>query len=212
MMGVLNFLPLHVQGVMGGVATEAGLVIAPMLVGWPIAAALTSRMLGRIGYRRPIWLGAALAAAGVVALVPLVTSRAPLWTLGAALFVHGFGVGLANTAIVIGVQASVGWNQRGVATAAMMFARSIGGALGVGALGALMAQRLGRTVAPDVASALLDPHRRASALEHPGVVDALGRALHPVFWCGAVAALLTAVVLLAYPRDQSPEERSPIPS
>ncbi|MBK6519860.1 MAG: hypothetical protein IPG04_38445 [Polyangiaceae bacterium] len=38
MMGVLTFLPLHVQGVLGRWPTEAGLVIAPMLVGWPIAS------------------------------------------------------------------------------------------------------------------------------------------------------------------------------
>src|SRR5690606_41578130 len=57
MMGALNFLPLYVQGVLFGAPTKAGIVISPMLVGWPIAAAITSRLLVKIGYRRPLVLG-----------------------------------------------------------------------------------------------------------------------------------------------------------
>jgi EmrB/QacA subfamily drug resistance transporter len=202
MMGSLNFLPLHVQGVLGGVATEAGLVIAPMLVGWPIAAAVTSRLLMRIGYRRPVWLGVLVVTASLFALPWLVSARAPLWALGAAMFFFGVGMGLVNTATIIGVQASVDWGERGVATATIMFTRTMGGALGVGGLGAILAHRLERELSVDVAGALLDPERRAAALDHPGVVDALSHALAPVFWGGAIAAALCLLVLCAYPRDQ----------
>ncbi len=204
MMGVLHFLPLHVQGVLFGMPTEAGLVIAPMLVGWPIASAITSRLLVRTGYRRPLWLGAALAALGLVVLVLLAGARAPSVFLGVSMFVFGFGMGLANTAILIGVQASVGWEQRGVVTAATMFSRTMGGALGVGGLGALLAARLGDRIDPETVNALLDPHRRAGALAVPGIAEALGAALDPLFWGGAVAALLALVTLLAHPRDTPP--------
>ncbi len=205
MMGVLNFMPLHVQGVLGGTPTQAGLVIAPMLVGWPIASSLASRLLVRIGYRRPIWLGATFTLVGAGAVVPLVAAREPGWTLGISMFLFGLGMGLANTAIIIGVQASVEWNQRGVATAATMFARTMGGALGVGGLGALLSQRLGQTVDPAIVSALLDPHRRDEVLHVPGVVEALGRALDPLFWGGAIAAALTLATVVAYPRDERKE-------
>lgn len=208
MMGALNFLPLHVQGVMGNIPTVAGLVIAPMLVGWPIASAATSRLLVRTGYRKPVWLGAALTTAGLVMLVPLVALRAPAWSLGIAMLIFGLGMGLANTAIIIGVQASVGWEQRGVVTAVTMFARNMGGALGVGGLGALLAARLGRTVDADTASALLDPHRRDEALAMPGVIEALGDALDPIFYGGAIAATLALLAVLAHPRD---ERRAPTP-
>jgi MFS family permease len=209
MMGVLNFLPLHVQGVLGGMPVEAGLVIAPMLVGWPIASAATSRMLTRIGYRRPVWLGTSLTTIGLALLAPLVMARAPSAWLGAAMLLFGLGMGLVNTAILIGVQASVGWEERGVATGTTMFARSMGGALGVGALGALLAQRLEQTISSDVASDLLNPDRRAEALAVPGVVEALGAALDPLFWGGAIAAVLTAIVVVAYPRDERASSRPP---
>ncbi len=215
MMGVLNFLPLHVQGVLAGVPTEAGLVIAPMLVGWPVAAAITSRLLVRIGYRRPLWLGTLLAASGLATLAPLVLAHAPGWALGACMLVFGFGMGLANTAILIGVQASVGWEQRGVVTAATMFARTMGGALGVGGLGALLSGRLGERVEPSVVSALLDPEQRQAALAVPGVVDALGAALGPLFIGGAAAAGLALLIVLAHPRDEpapAPAVPEPCPS
>ncbi|MBZ0115571.1 MAG: MFS transporter, partial [Sandaracinaceae bacterium] len=117
MMGVLSYLPLYVQGVLSGAPTEAGLVVAPMLVGWPIAAAITSRMLVRIGYRRPIRLGVLLTVIAMTALAIAIALRAPVWMLGASMLVFGFGMGLSNTALLIGVQASVGYRERGVVTA-----------------------------------------------------------------------------------------------
>jgi len=77
----------------------------------------------------------------------------------------------------------------------------MGGALGVGGLGALLAARLGERVPGDVTSALLDPHERARALAIPGVVDALAGALHPVFVGCALAGGLALLVVLAHPPD-----------
>lgn len=199
MMGILNYLPLHVQGVLRAMPQEAGIVLAPMLVGWPLASALTSRLLMRIGYRRPVLLGASLASLALFALIPLVSFRAPSIWLAITMFVFGLGMGFSNTAIVIGVQASVGWEQRGVATAVTMFSRTMGGALGVGALGALLAARLGRAISPEAVRTMLDPHRRFEI--DPGMAQALGLALDPLFWIGAIVGVLTWLVVLAYPRD-----------
>jgi EmrB/QacA subfamily drug resistance transporter len=204
MMGILNFLPLHVQGVLGELPTVAGLVIAPMLVGWPLAAALTTRLLTRIGYKKPLVLGAAITTVSLFAAVPLISSAAPPWTLGIAMFAFGVGMGLANTAAIIGVQASVGYEQRGVATATTMFARSMGSALGVGALGAVLAHRLEDSISADVASALLDPLRRDAALAQPGVLDALSSALGPLFWSGGIAGALALIAVCFYPSDDEP--------
>jgi EmrB/QacA subfamily drug resistance transporter len=201
MMGVISFLPLYVQGVLGRAPAAAGLVISPMLVGWPIAAAATSRMLVRIGYRKPVQIGAVLTAVSLALVVALVSSRAAPWELGVVMFAFGVGMGLVNTAVVIGIQASVGYEQRGVVTATNMFARSMGGAVGVGGMGAMLAHRLGDALPPEVASALLDPHRRGEALAHAGVVEALGAAIDRLFVATLVAGAVMLVVLMAHPRD-----------
>ncbi len=68
MIAATTFVPLHVQAVMGGTATEAGSAIAPMVIGWPIASALSGRILVRVGFRPLIWVGLAIAAMATGAL------------------------------------------------------------------------------------------------------------------------------------------------
>lgn len=201
MTGTLTYLPLHVQGVLLGRPTDAGLVITPMLVAWPIAAALTTRFLVRVGYRGPVRLGALLTAIGLVLVAVLAAARVPGVWLGTGTFLFGLGMGLTSTAIIIGVQSSVGWEQRGVATAVILFARTMGGALGVGALGAVLAARLRDRLSPDVVRTLLDPEARDTVLATPGVLDALDASLGPLFQACAVCAVLTLLLALAYPRD-----------
>src|SRR5215469_16281759 len=61
MFGVSSYVPLFVQGVKGGTATSAGIVLGPFLLAWPIAATLSSRIVIRYGYRFTSVLGLGLA-------------------------------------------------------------------------------------------------------------------------------------------------------
>src|SRR5690606_28666554 len=57
MIATVTFVPLQVQAVLGGTPTEAGRAITPMLIGWPLASAISGRLLVRVGYRPLILLG-----------------------------------------------------------------------------------------------------------------------------------------------------------
>ena len=57
--------------------------------------------------------------------------------LAAPNFVMGLGFGYVASPAIVAAQSSVGWRQRGVATGATLFARSVGSAVGVAAFGAL---------------------------------------------------------------------------
>src|ERR671935_27816 len=83
-------------------------------------------------------------AAAAVAVALLLRPGASLHVPQAMSALFGVGLGFANTALLIAVQTSVEWRQRGVATASTMFARTIGGTLAVGVLGALLASALSR--------------------------------------------------------------------
>lgn len=197
MTSAVMFVPLYVQGVLGGTPTEAGSTIAPMLVGWPIASAITSRLLVRTGFRTPIWLGSVVVAAALVGFAAEIGQHSSVLAMQVTMFVYGMGMGLANTALLIGVQSSVEYKQRGVATAASMFARSMGGAIGVGALGAVLAATLGASLRPEVVTTLLDPVRRGHI--EPSVLGVLAAGLAPVFWTTAALALVNLVVVAFYP-------------
>ena len=57
--------------------------------------------------------------------------------LAAPNFVMGLGFGFVASPAIVAAQSSVGWERRGVATGATLFARSIGSAVGVAAFGAI---------------------------------------------------------------------------
>ncbi len=124
MMGILMYTPLYVQGALGASPTEGGTSVAPMLLGWPIASAVSGRLLPRTGFRPLVRIGLVCVALGMIAIYASLDRG--LWPLRIGAFLMGTGMGLANTAVIIAVQESVGHRERGVATASTMFSRSIG--------------------------------------------------------------------------------------
>src|SRR6185503_8201956 len=58
MMATLTYVPLFIQAVLQGSPTDAGSAITPMLIGWPIAATLSGKLVVRIGYRPMVRAGA----------------------------------------------------------------------------------------------------------------------------------------------------------
>ncbi|HET9133239.1 MAG TPA: MFS transporter [Gemmatimonadales bacterium] len=135
LMVILTWLPLRLMSADAGVA--AGAALTPLLVGWPIAAARSPALMLRRGRRATIRLGTLIVFLASVALALFVATTAPLWTLGIVMLAMGLGFGMVSTTSIVDAQASVGHARRGVVTALGAFARFLGGAVGVAALGAL---------------------------------------------------------------------------
>ena len=142
MIGTLTFLPLYAQGVLGASPTAAGAAIAPMAIAWPAASALSGRLLARFGFRPLVRAGMGILFVATLYLVWILSHGATTTTLKIAAAALGAGMGLANTALVIAVQTSVSFGERGVATSSTMFFRSIGGTVGVGIMGAVLGHAL----------------------------------------------------------------------
>lgn len=207
MFGVSSFLPLYVQGVLLGTAITAGMVVAPVSIGWSTAAIVSGRLILRFGYRAAVMVGvSAIVLASIV--VQAVPHGDSLWLAVATAGTFGIGMGFSVTAFVIAAQNAVGWAERGIATAAITFSRTIGGAIGVAALGTVLSAGLGTRLAglPENArdvNVLLDPEVRATL--PPAVLETMSAALADslaLVYIGvlviAVAAFL--VVLLGFPR------------
>ncbi len=201
MMSTLMFLPLYAQAARGASPTEAGAMVAPTLVGWPIASTVCGRLLPRSGPQKLVRLGLLLVCAGTIAVWLLVRAGASNTHLRAAMFTFGAGMGFANTAILIAAQESVGWAQRGIATATTMFSRSIGGAVSLGALGAVLAHRLSGVVDESLLNAMLGPEH-GRGLDPRAVAAAsvsVGHAMLPMFSAIAVAGGLSLATGMAFP-------------
>jgi hypothetical protein len=74
--------------------------------------------------------------AGSVAVVAAADAES-LLALAVACFLVGAGLGFIASPTLIAAQSSVGWAERGVVTGSNLFARSIGSAVAVAALGAV---------------------------------------------------------------------------
>jgi EmrB/QacA subfamily drug resistance transporter len=209
MMATVIYVPLYVQAVLGGTPTEAGTAVAPMLVGWPIASALSGRLLVRVGMRPLVRAGTIIAAIASFAVAWLLDPHTSLFGLRSAMFLFGVGLGTANTALLIAVQQAVSWEQRGVATASSMFFRTIGGALAVGALGAVLARALGADAPTALVNQLLGPeHGRGidPALLRP-LASAIDHALRVVFVALAGVGAAGALSGLVFPKVPTPAAR-----
>ncbi|MFL6001480.1 MAG: MDR family MFS transporter [Nocardioides sp.] len=187
LMGLTSYVPLYAQAVLGHGALVSGLTLATLTIGWPIAASTSGRFYLSRGFRFTTALGAVLTVAGGVLLL-FIGPDSSLVLLGGACFVLGLGFGYVASPSVVAVQQAVGWQRRGVATGANMFARSVGSALGVAIFGAVANGVITAKLGGDVSR--LDGFP-------PAVLDP---AITAVFAVSAALALLLVVVTSLMPR------------
>ena len=195
------FVPMFTQGVLGGTAIDAGMTLAPMSIGWPIASTTSGWFLAKRGYRPFILTGAFLATLGclLLALAEPSSGRGPVMF---AMFCLGLGLGFLSTPYLLAVQNAVPRHQRGVATSSVQFFRSIGGAIAVAALGAVLNAHLAGSLAsgidPNVA---LNPDLRAGLPRETlaNLVDALDGGLGTIYLAMAGLALVGLVVGFLFP-------------
>jgi EmrB/QacA subfamily drug resistance transporter len=208
MFGASTFVPPYVQGVLGGTATNAGLMLAFMSIGWPVASTLSGRMVLRVGYRAMGLLGGVLLVVGSTVLLTLPMGSGQVVAMFAMLAI-GAGMGFFSTPFLIAVQNSVDWGQRGVATASFQFFRSIGGSIAVAGMGAVLNARwrsLADTIdagSIDVSSAnvLLDVAARdALPAEIRGLLqEVLAGSLQSIYLIIAALAALTLLSVFFFP-------------
>ncbi|WP_245604186.1 MFS transporter [Patulibacter minatonensis] len=160
-------LPVYGQLVLGLSVAVAGLLLASILIAWPVASSLAPRLYLRVGFRRSAMLGAmlSLAATAGFVLLPHEPSVVPVLVVGLVL---GAGCGLLSVPLVVSVQTEVGWEDRGVATSTAMFCRVLGQSLGAAVFGA-------------IANATLHAHLRDAPqdlrAQLPADVDGISRTL-----------------------------------
>jgi len=132
-----TYVPLYVQGARGGGATAAASVVTPVMLTWATSGIVAAPMVIRFGFRRVALFGATLIVIGFTGLLLGSIYEWPHWTLTAVLALTGFGFGPASMSYLLAAQDAVTWQHRGVITSSVQFFRTIGGAVGIGVLGAM---------------------------------------------------------------------------
>src|ERR1051326_3646752 len=137
LIGVTTYLPVYIQGVQGRPAILAGIPLSAMMFAWPLASAVSHRILRDFSMRSTLRFGAMLIPVGTAFLL-FMTPETPAAFTGVGPFIMGFGMGLLNITSMVMIQGSVEWSKRGSATASLIFSRTLGNTFGVTALGAVV--------------------------------------------------------------------------
>ena len=143
----------------------------------------------------------------------------PAWArlaFTAALIVVGMGMGPASLSFILAVQQAVRWGQRGVATGAVIFFRTIGGAIGVGLLGGALGWELSYLLTSagatgiDVGAALRpETHHQLTAANLVMVQSVLGLSLRDLYIQMLVLALGTLLCTAWLPGKSATIDSAP---
>ncbi|WP_243417678.1 MFS transporter [Actinomycetospora cinnamomea] len=207
MFGSTIYLSQFFQLARGATATEAGLLTLPMIGGLFVSSTVVGQLITRYGRWKPYLVGGGvLLTAGLLLEGLFVSATAPYPLLAVFMAMVGLGVGATQQNLVLAVQNQVAMSEMGAASSAVAFFRSLGGAAGVAALGALLSSHVTGAISDGLARLGIPASATASsggripdltALPAPvrGVVEnAYGDSIALLF---LAAAPVAAVALLA---------------
>lgn len=219
MFGILIYVPVFTQGVLGANATVSGLLMLPFMVGHIVFGLVAGFIISRTGKYKALMLGGvALMVVGIAMLTQL-SPRTSYLYLEVALLVFGIGLGLVFQQYVLVVQNASARRDLGVATSLTQFFRNVGSTVGITLLGTVMtsgltgaimnqlspglAQQFRGQISELDAGSLVDPNLAGSLA--PQVVEALQEGLAHQLNLSFLAALplvgIAFVATLAIPNN-----------
>jgi EmrB/QacA subfamily drug resistance transporter len=209
MFGSSVFLSQFFQLARGATATEAGLLTLPMIAGLFLASTVVGQLISRYGRWKPYLVGGGvLLVAGLLLQGLVMGADTPYWELAISMAMVGIGVGSTQQNLVLAVQNQVALRDMGAASSTVAFFRSLGGAAGVAALGALLSSH----VSAGITSGLTAAGIPASATSSSGgqipnlatlpvairsiIENAYGDSVALMFLIAAPLALIALVAIL----------------
>src|SRR6478736_4951231 len=206
MFGSSTFLGQYFQVARGATPTEAGLLTLPMIAGNLIGSVASGMLISRTGKWKRFLIGGTVLLIGGLGLAGSMDHTTDLWMTGIYTAILGVGLGLLMQNLVLAVQNTVQAKDIGTASASVAFFRSVGGAIGVSVLGAVLGNRVKELVVEGLASAGIQvPAGSAGASmdlkDMPAPIRdimraAYGDAIAAVFLISAVVGLVALVAIL----------------
>ncbi|MFC6018376.1 MDR family MFS transporter [Plantactinospora solaniradicis] len=136
------YVPLFMQTVQHHSAFVAGLYVIPLLVGLIAATAVAGPVIARSGRYKVFPVVGAVLTGVSMWVVSLAGTTTGSLAIIVPLFLAGAGIGLLVQVALLAGQNAVAHRHLGVATGALNFFKSIGGAFGAALFGAILTARL----------------------------------------------------------------------
>ncbi|MDD7836511.1 MFS transporter [Paenarthrobacter sp. AB444] len=142
MFGSSTFLGQYFQVARGATPTEAGLLTLPMIAGNLVGSVASGVLISRFGKWKRFLIAGSVLLIGGLAFAGTMDHTTELWIVAIYTGVFGLGLGMLMQNLVLAVQNTVQAKDIGTASASVAFFRSVGGAIGVSVLGAVMSNHV----------------------------------------------------------------------
>lgn len=175
--GLTIYVPIFLEGVIGLSASEAGVALVPLMVGTVTGATLSGRSMIYFRHYKRVPLAMMSVSLACCALIAWQGRALPFWLMEVLFALLSMGIGTILPLSTITIQNAVARHQLGIATAAMNFFRSLGGALIVAAFGTIvLGGAAGGTGGHDVESLIrgADPAQLALTFRYVFLAACLG--------------------------------------
>ena len=153
MFGSSTFLTQYFQLAGGHSPTQAGLMTIPLIIAQMLSSTIGGQLVTRTGRWKPLMVFGSVMLVVGLALMGTLDHTTPFWQVAIFMSIMGVGIGALIQNIVLAVQNTVDVSQVGATSATVSFFRSLGGAVGVAVLGAVLANHVATKVAAGLRAA-----------------------------------------------------------
>lgn len=140
-----TYIPLFIQGVFNGSATNAGLVLTPMMLGVVASSMLGGRLMMKTSYRNVLLFSIALVLLSLV-LLSMISIESKQWVITCYMVAMGLGIGASFPIISSSALHNTDYKMRGSANSMNTFFRMIGTTIGITVFGMLQSNHLGSRI------------------------------------------------------------------
>ncbi len=146
MFGSTVYLSLYFQRAKDMSPTGAGLMSICMVGGLLVSSILSGRIITATGLWKRWLVGGMVAVIVGIGLLAIIDAGTPLWQTGIYMAVLGLGLGATMQNLVLAVQNTIALSDMGAGSSVVAFFRSLGGSVGIAALGAVLAHQVADAV------------------------------------------------------------------
>lgn len=151
--GATVYLSQYFQIARGMTPTHAGLMSIAMVGGLLVSSIISGRIITATGRWKALLVGGMSLVVVGIFLLSFIDETTPLVEVGVFQAILGIGLGATMQNLILAVQNNASPSDIGTSSAVVTFFRSMGGSIGVSALGALLASRVASRVQDGLAQA-----------------------------------------------------------
>jgi EmrB/QacA subfamily drug resistance transporter len=198
MFGAIVYLPLFFQGVQGRQATNAGLLLLPLMLALMIGSLVVGRLTTRTGRYKIYPVAGTIVATGGLWLMSTMQPDTSRLVSSAWMIILGVGIGATLPVLTIAVQNTVELRDLGSGTASVNFFRTLGSTIGVAVFGAVLTRQLDDAITAGLVGVELPDGITTDTLtQDPRALGALTEPLRSIAIGGLSDAITTVFAVAA---------------